>query len=214
MDRNLFSKRLLEFCRTVSPTLTDFASKLGMKPQALQKYVKGQRLPLPDILNKINKLGCNINWLLNGEGEMLKISGVIQKSRSKLVPVLAEVECGVPLYNQINQENLKFIETPDVSHYSNPFFVIARGDSMRPYINPGDHLLCIDDFQRIKDGSAVVVNFKTVPETYSSNAKLIKFLDDERIVLYSVNTKFPPVIYKKSGIYKIYKVVRIIREVK
>jgi phage repressor protein C with HTH and peptisase S24 domain len=213
MDKDLFGKRLSEFCKAVSPTQVDFAAKLGMQPQSLQKYIKGQRLPLPDILNKINNLGCNLNWLINGEGEMLKPS-VNKTSKTKHIPLLVDVECGVPLYNQINQENLKSVELADVNHYINPFVAVARGDSMRPYINPGDYLLCSDEPQKIKDGRAVVVNFKTIPEMYSSNAKLIKFLDDERIMLYSINTKFPPSVYKKSDIFKIYKVVRIIREVR
>jgi phage repressor protein C with HTH and peptisase S24 domain len=168
---------------------------------------------MPALLNRLYKLGCNVNWLLTGEGEMIR-----QKDspggKTRLIPVLAEVECGMPVYNQINQENIKMFELADVSHYNSPFIVIARGDSMRPYINPGDYLLCVDEPMKIKDGSAVVVNFKTIPETYSSNAKLIKFLKDESIMLYSINTKFPPTIHKKSEIYKIYKVVRLIREVK
>jgi phage repressor protein C with HTH and peptisase S24 domain len=85
---------------------------------------------------------------------------------------------------------------------------------MRPYINPGDYLLCVDEPGKLKDGRAVVVNFKTIPETYMSNAKLIRYLDNDRIMFYSINTKYPPTIHKKTDIYKIYKVMRIIREVK
>jgi hypothetical protein len=33
-------------------------------------------------------------------------------------------------------------------------------------------------------------------------------------MLYSVNTKFDPVIVREKDIYKIFKLVRIIREVK
>lgn len=203
----------MEFCKTVSPTQVDFASKLGMKPQTLQKYIKGHRLPLPEILDKIGNLGCNINWLLNGEGEMLK-KPEKPNAKTKLVPILATVECGVPVYNQISSEDIKLNEMTEVSHFVNPFIAVARGDSMKPYINPGDHLLCSDEPHKIKDGRAVVVNFKTSPESYCSNAKLIKFLDDERIMLYSINTKFPPTVHRKSEIFKIYKVVRIIRDVK
>ena len=213
MDKNLFGKRLNDFCKTVSPTQVDFADKLEMKPQSLQKYLKGQRLPLPEILSKISSLGCNLNWLLNGEGDMLKKT-VTKIFKTKPIPVVAEVECGVPLYNQINHEDMKYLELADVNHLINPFIAVARGDSMRPYINPGDYLLCTDEPQKLKNGRAVIVNFKTIPETYSSNAKLINFLDDDRIMLYSINTKFPPVIYKKSDIYRIYKVVRIIRDVR
>jgi len=213
MDKKIFSSRLTQFAETVSATKAEFAKMLGMSPQMLHKYINGERLPLPEILNKIRKLGCNINWLLNGEGEMLVPRQEAVK-KIKKVPVLGEVECGVPIYTQLNSDNLKYTELTDVNHYTNPFIVIARGDSMRPYINPGDYLLCIEDTAKIKDGRAVVVNFRTIPETYMSNAKLIRFLNDDRIMFYSINTKFPPTIHKKSDIYKIYKVVRIIREVR
>ena len=213
MDKKIFSKRLNDFCKTISDTQVDFAKKLEMKPQSLQKYLKGQRLPLPEILSKISSLGCNLNWLLNGEGDMIKKTAT-KIFKTKPIPVVIEVECGVPMYNQINQNNMKYLELADVNHLINPFIAVARGDSMRPYINPGDYLLCTDEPQKLKNGRAVVVNFKTIPETYSANAKLINFLDDERIMLYSINTKFAPVIYKKSDIFRIYKVVKIIRDVR
>lgn len=213
MDKKLFSHRLNQFCSSVSSTKAEFAKLLGMSPQMLHKYLNGERLPLPEILNKIYALGCNLNWLLNGNGEMMNNSPVSSK-KSRKIPVLAEVECGTPVSTQINEDITKYLELTDVNHYTNPFIAIARGDSMRPYINPGDYLLCVEDTNKIKDGRAVVVNFKSVPETYMSNAKLIRFLDDDRIMLYSINTKFPPTIHKKNDIYKIYKVLRIIREVK
>lgn len=213
MEKSDFGKRLLKFCKHISHTQVEFAHKLSIKPQALQKYIKGQRLPMPDLLSRLYKLGCNINWLLSGEGEMIDLKDS-SRGKTRLVPILAEVECGTPVYNQISQGNIKMLELADVSHYNNPFIVIARGDSMRPYINPGDYLLCVDEPLRIKDGSVVVINFKTIPETYSSNAKLIKFLKDDSIMLYSINTKFPPTIHKKSEIYKIYRVIKIMREVR
>lgn len=213
MKNKDFSRRLIEFYNAVSPTQVDFASRLGISPQALQKYFKGGRLPMPEILDKLNKLGCNINWLLSGSGDMINEVKVF-KPRTRPVAVIGEVECGVPITNQITNEAVKHIEMFDVSGLNNPFVVIARGDSMVPYINPGDLLLCADEPEKIKDGKAVVVNYKTTPESYMSNAKLIKFMDDESLVLYSVNTKYPPMTYRKTEIFKMYKVIRIIREVK
>jgi transcriptional regulator with XRE-family HTH domain len=212
MEKSEFSIRLRVFCNSVSPSQAEFARTLGMKPQMLQKYLSGERLPLPGLLDKLNKLGCNINWLINGEGEMIYSKGLPNK-KIKTIPIIGEVECGIPVQNQINAD-LKYLDVSDVAHLTNPFIAIARGESMRPYINPGDYLLCADEPAKIKDGRAVLVNFRSVPESYSTNAKLIKFLDDERIMLYSINTKFPPTIHKKRDIYRIYKVVRIIREVK
>ncbi len=213
MDKKIFSSRLTQFANAVSTTKAEFAGMIEMSPQMLHKYINGERLPLPQILNKIHRLGCNLNWLLNGEGEMMIVKQESIK-KTKRIPILAEVECGVPVYTQMSSETLKYYELSDIGHYLNPFIAVARGDSMAPYINPGDFLLCVDDSTKIKDGKAVVVNFKSIPDSYMSNAKLIRFMDDDRIMLYSINTKFPPTVHKKSDIYKIYKVVKIIREVR
>jgi len=213
MKRSEFASRFADFCSAVSIKKTEIAGSLGITPQALQKYLNGERMPLPDMLEKISSMGCSMNWLINGEGEMLK-NRIPVSSKSKLVPVLAEVDCGTPVYSQINSDTVKYIELTDINYYVNPFAVTARGDSMRPYINPGDLLVCSDEPHKIKDGRAVIVNLKTIPEHYSSNAKLIKFIDDENVMLYSVNTKYAPMIVRKNDIFRIYKVVRIIREVK
>jgi hypothetical protein len=60
----------------------------------------------------------------------------------------------------------------------------------------------------------VIVGFKTVPDSYQANAKLIKWLGKNQIMLYSINTKYEPQIYHLSEIANIFKLVRIIRDVK
>ena len=214
MDNINFSSRLKEFCVGTFKTQTEFASKLGIKPQALQKYLNGERLPMPELLNKLSSLGCNIDWLISGDGEMRKTSFSEPKRGTVQIPILAEVQCGTPVYMQIDNDSIKYVDISDAKHLVNPFIAVARGDSMRPYINPGDYLVCSDEPAKIKDGRAVVVNFVSIPDTYSTNAKLFKSLPGNRIMLYSINTKYPPAIYSKDDIYKIYKVVRIIREVR
>lgn len=213
MKRKEFSVRLTQFMNAVSPTQVDFAEKLGISPQALQKYMKTERLPMPALLEKLNKLGLNINWLLTGAGEMITEAKIF-KPRSKPVPIIAQVDCGVPIYNQMMNEGIKYVDMFETSGLANPFIVIARGDSMVPYINNGDMLLCTNEPEKIKNGKAVIAIYRTVPDTYAANAKLVKFMEDESIMLYSVNTKYSPTTHLKTEIFKLYKVVRIIREVR
>ncbi|MCE1165134.1 MAG: helix-turn-helix domain-containing protein, partial [Bacteroidetes bacterium] len=63
MDRKEFSKRFADFCGTVTIKKTEIAAALGISPQALQKYLNGERMPLPGILEKIGEMGCSLNWL-------------------------------------------------------------------------------------------------------------------------------------------------------
>ena len=210
--------RILQFVNAVSPTKVDFANRIGIVPQQLQKYIKGFNKPTQEILVKMSELGCNINWLLTGKGEMIAELKAF-KPRTKPVPVIGEVECGIPIQTQMVSDEVKHMDMFDVSGMTRPFIVIAKGESMSPYINHGDLLLCAEEADKpIKNGKAVVVNYKSTPESYIANAKLIKFNNkrnmDDGIVLYSVNTKYQPTTHFKTEIFKIYPVVRVIREVR
>ncbi len=89
----------------------------------------------------------------------------------------------------------------------------AAGDSMSPYINKGDTLICADvPFDSIKDRTAVVAAFKAPAEMYEANAKLM-VRDKEHLILYSVNTKYEPIRVSLSSVIKVYKLVKIIRDV-
>jgi hypothetical protein len=65
------SDRLRKFAEYFG-SIKDLAEALDMKPPAFQSYLSGRSVPGSNILVKLNSLGCNINWLLTGEGEMLK----------------------------------------------------------------------------------------------------------------------------------------------
>lgn len=158
----------------------------------------------------------SLDWLMTGERPLktgLSSSLTESVKRIKRVPVLGLVECGRAVTTWFDNAE-RIIEMTEVGHLNKPFILIAKGDSMRPYINPGDKLLCADMTEQIKNGSAVVVNFRSAPDSYEANAKLIKFEKGDRVTLYSVNTKYPPTLHRESDIHKIFKVVRIIRDVK
>jgi transcriptional regulator with XRE-family HTH domain len=51
-------------------SITAFAEALGMQPSNLHKYLSGEREPGASVLARIAELGCNIHWLMSGDGEM------------------------------------------------------------------------------------------------------------------------------------------------
>lgn len=75
------SARLKEFAKHVGSD-TILAGLLSMTPQALSSYTSGRSLPGAKILLKLHYLGCDINWLLSGEGAMLR----------KDAPVITNIE--------------------------------------------------------------------------------------------------------------------------
>ena len=62
--------RLRLFGNTAFGSIKAFAMKLGMQPSNLQKYLSGKREPGAIVLARIAEHGCNIHWLISGEGEM------------------------------------------------------------------------------------------------------------------------------------------------
>lgn len=130
------------------------------------------------------------------------------------VPVLGYAECGSPAATW--QDNAaRYFELADVSGLLNPFILVAKGDSMRPYINPGDKLLCSEHTEKMKNNTAIVAVFKSMPDTAEANAKLVSWDKKNKLItLYSINTKFPPTNHHENEFIKIYKVNRIIRDVK
>lgn len=50
---------------------SELARSLGMKPASFSKYLSGERRPGAVVLEKISRLGVNIDWVLTGEGPML-----------------------------------------------------------------------------------------------------------------------------------------------
>jgi SOS-response transcriptional repressor LexA len=167
-------------------------------------------------LNKVSDyFSVSVDYLLGRTENLTKSFREIDTTKIKSVPVFGAVQCGSPAYSWDSSEVRKYIDLPDMAKFKDAFGVIAKGDSMKPFINPGDYLLCADLPELIKDGRAVISVFVGTVDNQEINAKLVKEDKNNNIItLYSINTKYPPQNYHKSEIFKLYKLIKIIRDVK
>ena len=79
-------------------SITAFAEGLGMQPLNLHKYLSGEREPGASVLARIAELGCNIHWLMSGDGEMYAENEAGNELRRKAGgPVIGEGE-SMPTY--------------------------------------------------------------------------------------------------------------------
>lgn len=165
-------------------------------------------------LDKIKNIhGISIDLIFGAEAKG-KTEFDMKGVKLRKVPVLGYAECGYPAVTWLDSAS-KVMDLTDAAMLVNPFVLIAKGDSMRPYINPGDKLLCSEHIEKVKDNTAVVAVFKSMPDTIEANAKLISWdRKNKLITLYSINTKYPPTNHLEDEFVKIYKVNRIIRDVK
>jgi transcriptional regulator with XRE-family HTH domain len=63
-------ERIRLFALSKHLSIKDFADFIGMDPGNVQKYLKSKRKPGTPFLKKLQDDGCNITWLLTGEGQM------------------------------------------------------------------------------------------------------------------------------------------------
>lgn len=99
----MLQDRLKIFAKHIG-SAAKLAEKIDMSPQQLTQYTNGKSKPGADILLKLCELGCNINWLLTGRGEMLlgeetqetkettKDIKITNDNNSELTEIKAELE--------------------------------------------------------------------------------------------------------------------------
>lgn len=195
-------------------TIYGLAKSLDENAGSLSKIKRGLSDWTIEQLDKIKNIhGISMDVLFNFDPKG-KTETESKPLKFRRIPVLGYADCGSPAANWYDNAE-RIIDLADAAVLVNPFMLIAKGDSMRPYINPGDKLVCSEHTEKIKDNTAVVAVFKSMPDTVEANAKLISW--DRRnklITLYSINTKYPPTNNHENEFIKIYKVNRIIRDVK
>lgn len=67
LDKDAIGLRLRKFGLDHFGNLSELAAHLQMKPQSLNSYIQGKSVPGGEILAKLSRLGCNIDWLLLGK---------------------------------------------------------------------------------------------------------------------------------------------------
>lgn len=70
MDKKVeIGRRIKEFAEKKFSSTAELSRQLGMKNrQGLNPYIQGKSFPGSELLLKLTELGCDVNWLLKGEG--------------------------------------------------------------------------------------------------------------------------------------------------
>lgn len=209
------SDRLKKLRENLAMNKNRFSNFIGLSNTYITQYENNKSEPANKFYHRLkDKIpNLNLDWLITGTGEMFSNPEPRKERRKTIpVPILGYAECGKPS-SQWYKEEHSAVEVEGMKQYKNVFAMKAAGDSMSPYINKGDTLVCADvAFDNIKDRTAVVIAFKAPAEMYEANAKLM-VRDKDHLILYSVNTKFEPIRVPLTSVIRVYKLVKIIRDV-
>lgn len=196
-------------------TDSEFAEFLGVKQPTISTWRKRNTIDYDLIITKCNDIDAN--WLLTGEGEMLK--------SDNNTPAVAEpqIPSGIPMLpfdafagigTDVEGVNLDTIEeryvVPLFDGMKMDFMISVRGSSMYPKYNSGDVVAC----RMVQELLFVQWNKVYVLDTISQGViiKRLKKSDKEGFVICkSDNEQYEPFEIPMSDIRTIALVVGVIR---
>ena len=213
MDKSLILNKIKSYLNLKSDT--ELANFLGIKPQVLSNWRARNTFDTELIYTKC--VDIDANWLLTGEGEMLK--------SDNNTPAVAEPQLpsGVPMLpfdafagigTDVEGVNLDTIEeryvVPLFDGMKMDFMISVRGSSMYPKYNSGDVVAC----RMVQELLFVQWNKVYVLDTISQGViiKRLKKSDKEGFVICkSDNEQYEPFEIPMSDIRTIALVVGVIR---
>ena len=174
---------------------TEFAQKLGMTMQGIQKWEYGTVEIKLSSLNLISEtFNVNPDWLLNGTGEMFLNNANNKQEQSDIIsiPYYPEVSAatgsGALVYDENTVKNIKISSAIiNIKTGDKVCFINATGNSMQPVIDDRDLLLVDLSNKDFIDEGIYVVRLE--------NTLLVKRLQKipNGIVLISDNPQYAPI---------------------
>lgn len=214
-DTSTVKGRLLSFLKAKRISQSEFGRILGVAPT----YIGAMRKSLSaDKLNKLTRAFPDLSrdWLLFGEGEMLKEP---QETEGALPsPPLSDFE--VPLlpvsaFAGNMQQFSQSVEFKDCERIISPvrgvdYGIRISGDSMEPLLHDGSVVLIkrINEKAFIPWGNPMVIDTENgvlIKEVFPS-PRGSSFLEAR-----SVNPKYPPLTIPAQSVYGLYRLTAVLR---
>ncbi|ATC39626.1 LexA family transcriptional regulator [Elizabethkingia anophelis] len=192
-------------------TDSDFADFLGIKQNTLSNWKSRNTIDYELIITKCDEI--NANWLLTGEGEMLKKNMLLMKTTEPsdglpLIPIEAMAGYGSGAM-QVMDYDTSYYVVPEFTELKAEFMIRVKGSSMSPKYNSGDLLAC----KKISLGKFFQWNKAYVLDT--EQGALVKRVKPSKqegcIQLVSDNANYDPFDISLSDIYSIAIVLGVIR---
>nr|DAV29475.1 MAG TPA: Repressor protein CI [Caudoviricetes sp.] len=207
--------RIYEYLRIVKMTPAEFERNTGLSNGYLRNIKNS--IGVDKISNIVSVYpDLNIEWLITGNGEMLKSNHTSSTTSSAQVQISANTKPRIPytaaagsITNAVEGVTESQCEqVPIVSSFPNyDFTIIIKGDSMEPKYEGGDEVACkrVDGTSFIQWGKVHVLD--------TAQGIVIKriYEDGDKIKCVSYNPEYPPFSIDKSEIYSISLVVGLLR---
>jgi len=164
---------------------------VGIHQSNFKKWRLGLTEPSGRTLKKLaDYLGVSTDYLLHGD----QISKPNEIARVAKIPVLGVVPCGVPI--EAIEDIVEYIDVVP-SMVKNHFGLIAKGDSMYPFICSGD-ILIIKKTPSVRSGKIAIVK---VDGDEATCKKLL--IHTNGVSLVPLNTSYDPTFYSAEDVERL-----------
>lgn len=208
MDKELIINELIKHYSDGKKA--DFAKKLGITPQTISAWLARNTFDIELIFTKCEDIDAN--WLLTGDGDMLRRKESVKSSHGvPLIPI--EAVAGLPSADEIG---VKFADCeryviPEFADKGVDYMIRVHGSSMYPKYSNGDILACkfIKDVLFFQWGKIYVID--------SSQGALVKRVFEDKdnpgnLILVSDNKdNYPPFSFPKADIRSLSIVIGVVR---
>ena len=193
-----------------------FSKKIGFNQSNLSKVIREERdVPLSLIDAIVKRTDIRVEWLLTGEGEMLKgtvkagteetpkLPAPVAKTKPRL-PVSAAAGMISEYIGGIKLDQCE--QMPVIPRFpAYDFTMKVEGDSMEPKFKEGDEIACTKVYNIIEWGKAYLIDTK-------DGAFLKRIYDEgDSLRCVSYNSEYPDFKVPKIDINGIYRVVGLLR---
>lgn len=180
-------------------TQKKFAESIGISPARLNNYLTGiAKVPQKILIRISEEYNCSLTWLLTGEGDMYNVPVMKEGYLTKTLrlPILGDIAAGFPI-EPIEPDQVEYlnISTSELT-LPPPYYVFTvEGESMLPFIYPGDRVVISGSWQHIPLDERICA-FRTPDgitlKQYAVDAKT------KTTWLFPVNSRFHPISYTKD----------------
>ena len=222
------NNRLRKFLDFQGISVRQFEAMIGSSDGKIAKFMATNSSLKSDTLNKIMEVfpQLSIEWLISGEGEMLKSSadgslsntkelrrnyeGTSDQKRLPLVTQKAVAGFGNADFAIHEADVKEYYIVPKFRYHQVDFMIEISGSSMYPKYNSGDVVACTI----LRDGAFIQWNKCHVVATRDQGIlckRLMPGSSDNYLKMVSDNENYPPFEVPKDDITGIALVVGVIR---
>ena len=203
------AKRIYEAIERSGYSYPELSKITGISKSSLQRYATGETVKIPiDSIEAIAKAtNTSAKYLMCWESATPTLTPAELRANTKPVPLVGRVAAGLSCHAEDNIEGYILTDCELLHEGYDYFWLTVTGDSMYPEFQDGDRVL-------IREQSTLDCECYAVVRIDGEDGVVKRVrIEEERIILTSINPYYPPRIFEREEMNRI-AIVGLVLEIK